>query len=110
MKSLLSMLKAGLKVSAAALGSLTAAIALTYGFHLLKRPARTSVVKPLFQGVKYERYARQLPRPLMFHVISVDLTTPGIKFIATPQGNDPSGKETLADTTKNSLLWVRMKR
>jgi len=97
------MLKAGLKVSAAALGSLAVAIALAYSFHLLQRPARTSVVKPLFQGVRYERYARQLPRPLMLHVISIDLTVPGLRFIATPQGNDPNGKETLADTVPGFL-------
>ncbi len=103
MKSLFSTLKIGLKVSAAALGGLVAAIALAYGFHLLKRPVRTSVVKPLFEGVRYERYARQSPRPLMFHVVSIDLTAPGIEFIATPQGNDPSGKETLADTVPGFL-------
>lgn len=76
---------------------------LTYGFCLLKRPARTPQVRSLFQGITYERYSRNTPRSLVFHVVTVDLTAPGIEFLATPQGNAADGKETVADTVPGFL-------
>ncbi len=90
-------------VAASILGSLVLAGGLTYGFCLLKRPARTPQVRSLFQGITYERYSRNTPRPLVFHVVTVDLTAPGIEFLATPQGIADDGKETTADTVPGFL-------
>ncbi len=86
-----------------ALVSVVAILALTYGVCLLKRPARAPEVRSLFQGVEYQRYSRRTPRPLMFHVVTIDLTEPGIEFLATPRGIDPGGKETVADTVPGFL-------
>jgi hypothetical protein len=101
-----SLLKA-LRKTAVALGgtlvSVVAILGLTYGVCLLKRPARSPAARSLFQGVDYQRYSRQTPRPLMFHVVTIDLTAPGIGFLATPQGIDPGGKETVADTVPGFL-------
>ena len=41
----------------------------------------------LFQGVTYTRDIRSEPRPLVIHVVRVDLTAPGIAFLVTP--HDP---------------------
>ncbi len=92
-----------LKVSALSLGCLAVAFCLTYGGLLLRRPARTTQTRSLFQGIRYDRYARQLPRPLLFHIVTIDLTAPGLRFLVTPQGIDPEGKETLADTVPGFL-------
>ena len=95
-----------LKVSALSVGSLAIlaiVLALIYGGLLLRRPARTAKRRSLFQGIQYERYARQLPRPLLFHIITIDVTAPGLKFLVTPQGIDPRGEETLADTVPGFL-------
>lgn len=48
------------------------------------RPKRTKNAQALFQGVTYQRHIRDSPRPLVFHVITIDLTAPGIDFFVTP--------------------------
>ena len=78
-------------------------LGLTYASFLLKRPARSPEARSLFQGVEYKRYSRSSPRPLVFHLVTVDLTAPGINFLATPQSVDPGGKETVADTVPGFL-------
>lgn len=91
------------RIAAVGLGSLAAVLGLSYGVCLLKRPPRVGQMRPLFQGVSYERLVRESPRPLVFHVMEIDLTMPGIGFLVTPQGLDPGGKETLADTVPGFL-------
>jgi hypothetical protein len=83
--------------------SMVVICALSYGVCLLKRPARSPEARSLFQGIDYQRYSRRTPRPLMFHVVTIDLTAPGIGFLATPAGLDPGGKETVADTVPGFL-------
>lgn len=85
------------------LGATVAALGMTYGSYVLRRPARTPEVRSLFQGIDYQRSARSAPRPLLFHVVTIDLTDPGIRFFATPQGNATDGKETTADTVPGFL-------
>jgi phosphodiester glycosidase len=50
------------------------------------RPGPTSA--PLARGVAYTREVLDAPRPLVVHVVSVDLTTPGLRFLVTP--GDPA--------------------
>ena len=80
-----------------------AILGVTYASFVLRRPARSAESRSLFQGIIYERAARSSPRPLMFHIIEIDLTAPGIGFLATPQGIDEGGKETVADTVPGFL-------
>lgn len=96
-------LSRSLKTAAVVFGGLVAALGLAYGSFCLKRPARTPAQRSLFQGIEYERFARDSPRPLMFHIVTVDLTAAGIEFLVTPQQKDPGGKETLADTVPGFL-------
>lgn len=80
------------------LAATVTALGLIYGSYVLRRPARTPVTRSLFQGIDYQRTAAQSPRPRLFHVITIDLTAPGIRFFASPQGIAPDGKETTANT------------
>ncbi|HEX6383824.1 MAG TPA: phosphodiester glycosidase family protein [Anaerolineae bacterium] len=66
----------------------------------LKRPPRAYHSVELFQGVEYTRRIRAVPRPLVIHTVSIDLTAPGLGFLVTP--NDP-GMEIAARTTSAFL-------
>jgi hypothetical protein len=48
------------------------------------RPLPPSITETIFEGVIYKREARRSPRPVMIHVVSIDLNTPGLSFIVTP--------------------------
>ena len=71
-----------------------AAIGLTWYRH---RPRPRSVTRPLFEGITYTRDVRDTPRPIVIHVISVDLAAPGIGFLVTPA--ETNGAPLLARTT-----------
>lgn len=55
-----------------------------FQFYPLKRPPRTYHHVELFQGVAYTRRVRAVPRPLVIHTITIDLTAPDIRFLVTP--------------------------
>lgn len=69
-----------------------------YGVRLLQRPSRIPVVRSLFQGITYERHVRDIPRPIIFHVVEIDLTAPGINFLVTPSRANDDQREFAADT------------
>ena len=55
------------------------------GWRVLRhRPQPPEVREALFEGVVYERENRQAPRPMVLHWLSVDLSAPGVRFLATP--------------------------
>lgn len=55
-----------------------------YGHRPLPEPAQ----QQLFQGIEYVRDVRNTPRPLVIHVVRIDLDTPGLRFLVTPGGED----------------------
>ena len=59
---------------------------LFYAYRLALRPARTPVARSLFQGIAYERHVWDSPRPVLLHLVTVDLTAEGIDFLVTPPG------------------------
>ena len=67
---------------------------------LSSRPPRTDFRGELFQGVTYLRWARSTPRPLMIHVIEIDLRAAGIHFLVTPSDNT-CGLDICAMTTSD---------
>ncbi len=76
--------------------------AVSYGGRYLSRPPHTPLQKQLFQGITYKREFRSKPRPFMIHVVTIDLTAPGIVVLVTPA--KPSGKyETVAITTSEFI-------
>jgi len=52
------------------------------------RPGPPPVQQTLFQGITYVRGVRSDPRPLVIHVVTVDLDEPGVSFLVTP--GDPT--------------------
>jgi hypothetical protein len=60
----------------AAGASLLALPLLLYGQLHLQRPARVNQERTLFRGIVYKRDIRVSPRPLVIHIVSIDLTAP----------------------------------
>ncbi len=58
--------------------------------------------RQLFQGVTYERIVRQSPRPLVIHVVTIDLKAGGLKSLVT-QGNPDESRPLSAKTTSQFL-------
>ncbi|MBZ0294759.1 MAG: phosphodiester glycosidase family protein [Anaerolineae bacterium] len=59
-----------------------------YLFWYTHRPLPENVTRELFPGVIYSRETRSDPRPLVVHVIRIDLDTPGLHFLLTPPDNN----------------------
>lgn len=57
---------------------------LFYGIPHIMRPPQTDQQRLLFQGVVYKRDACATPRPIMVHIVTIDLTAPGIKALVKP--------------------------
>ncbi|OLP19411.1 hypothetical protein BST81_05760 [Leptolyngbya sp. 'hensonii'] len=67
-----------------------------------QRPPRTPLVRQIFQGVIYAREILTTPRPVVIHVVTLDLKVPGLKVLVTP-GDPAQGGEVLAQTTTEFL-------
>ncbi|MCL5428244.1 MAG: phosphodiester glycosidase family protein [Chloroflexi bacterium] len=71
-------------------------------------PTRVQLGQPepekrqLFQGITYERIVRQSPRPMVIHVVTVDLKASGIKTLVT-QGDPNQARPLSAKTTSQFL-------
>jgi len=74
-----------------------------YSGLLLRRPPRTPQQKRLFPGITYQRIADLNPRPVMMHIVTIDLNTPGIKLRVTPGEPGDDGKDIPAQTTSEFL-------
>ena len=48
------------------------------------RPQPANVVENLYKGVTYERVSLQKPRPMVAHIITVNLAESGVRFFTTP--------------------------
>src|SRR5512139_2356955 len=99
------MLRKIIRVSLSSLLILIVIIALLIGGFLFwrdHRPPPPSERVELFAGITYIREVRQQPRPLIIHVVQIDLTTPGLSFLVTP--SDPvDGHEVRAQTASHFL-------
>jgi hypothetical protein len=83
----------------------TAVVALLVGgffFWRDHRPQPENTRVELFDGITYIRDVRQQPRPLVIHVVQIDLDTPGLSFLVTP-GQPVNGHEVRAQTTSQFL-------
>lgn len=76
----------------AALGFFALAVGVFWYTH---RPLPEALYgQALFQGVTYTREVRREPRPMVVHVVVVDLTTPGLRLLVTPGVRVPAGDNT----------------
>ncbi len=76
---------------------------LVFGGLVGQRPPQTNLTQPLFQGINYQREFRASPRPLMLHIVSIDLTAPGVRLMVTPGQQQSIESETNARTTSEFL-------
>ena len=60
--------------------------------------------RQLFQGITYERIVRQDPRPMVIHVVTIDLKANGIKTLVT-QGDPHQTRPLSAKTTSQFLEY-----
>jgi hypothetical protein len=65
-------------------------------------PQPKPISQTLFRGVDYVRLVRQSPRPMVIHVVKVDLQQPGIGFLVTP--GDPDQDLPLKARTTSQFL------
>lgn len=62
---------------------------LLYGYGQQQRPPRSETTQALFQGIDYQRQAIASPRPNVLHIVTIDLSTPGIQPIVTSPNLTP---------------------
>jgi hypothetical protein len=74
-----------------------------YAWLCFQRPAPTPAQQTLFPGIRYQREVYSSPRPYLLHLVTVDLTTAGIRAFVTPKAIPGSGNETTARTTSQFL-------
>jgi hypothetical protein len=55
-----------------------------YGLWIRYRPHPAEIERALFPGIVYRRFARNEPRPLVVHVATIELDTPGLQLVPTP--------------------------
>ena len=72
---------------------------LAFAWMVAQRPPQTDLTQPLFQGVTYRRQFRRSPRPIMAHIVTVDLTAPGVRVWVTPGDPQSIESEVTARTT-----------
>jgi hypothetical protein len=83
--------------------AITLVIAGGYLFWYDHRPQPPSDRAILFRGITCIRDVRQQPRPLVIHVVQIDLATPGLGFLVTP-GDPVDGHEVRAQTVSEFLM------
>ena len=85
--------------------SVLAVIALVAGgvwFWYTHRALPSNMHETLFEGITYTREVRRTPRPIIIHVVTVDLSTPGLRFLVTP--GQPTGDRQLPARTTSQFL------
>jgi len=81
---------------------------LIYNIPYFSRPAQTNEARSLFQGIAYRREFRSNPRPIMIHIISIDLKAPGIGIFVTPGAPTANLTETNARTATEFLKEFKL--
>jgi hypothetical protein len=81
---------------------------LSYNIPYFLRPERTNTARSLFQGIAYQREFRSAPRPAMIHIVTVDLTAPGVGIFVTPGEPTSDLTETNARTVSEFLQEFKL--
>lgn len=69
-----------------------------YFYRLASRPQQSNFEEVLWQGVHYRRIVKKAPHKMMIHIVAIDLTRKGIRFLVSPPGK-PSKLDINAQTT-----------
>jgi hypothetical protein len=75
-----------------------------FGSFLSQRSPQTAHEEPLFQGIQYRREFRTSPRPVMLHIVSIDLTVPGVKVVVTPGTPSTNNEREIQARTTSEFL------
>ena len=87
------------------------------GTRYLQRPARIAESSLLFsrakyqRGAKYQRIIWNQPRPVVLHLVAIDLTSPNLKILVTPADRtipDLDDRPLIARTTTDFLKTFNM--
>ncbi len=82
---------------------ITALLLGAYSWWYAHRPLPEPVAAAqIFEGITYQREIRSEPRPMIAHVVTVDLDAPDIRFLVTP-GDHVAGFDYQARTTSQFL-------
>jgi hypothetical protein len=108
LKSAVKRLKRSLLFLLKALLILVLMVGLWYGFRLGQRPARSNYQEQLFPGISYQRMVKNQPRPVMIHVVDIDLQQKGLEAFVTPGKATPDGTEIPARLTSRFLTEFSM--
>lgn len=73
-----------------------------YGVWYFNRPRPQDTQQTLFDGIEYIRDVRESPRPLVIHVLKINLDTPGLEFLVTP--HTPTNGHVQAARTTSAFL------
>ncbi|MEM9448136.1 MAG: phosphodiester glycosidase family protein [Cyanobacteria bacterium P01_E01_bin.6] len=71
------------------------------------RPPQSETTQPLFQGITYERRIHTSPRPVVLHVVTIDLRMAGLQPLVTPNLIATSLSTSSTDTQKVSIQAQR---
>lgn len=93
-----------LRAAAPYAAAVVAALLATWAWYF-HRPQPPPKREALFRGISYERDVRTSPRPIVLHVVRIDLRDPSISFVVTP--HDPEGPWLRGATTSQFLLRHR---
>lgn len=77
-------------------------ISLPTGLWMYLRPHPSEITQDLYNGVIYQRILKTQPRPIIIHMIRVDLSRKGVNVLVTP-GNPDSDLPLFAQTTSQFL-------
>lgn len=77
-------------------------IAASYLAWYVGRPLPAPEERLLFEGVSYRRLVRRAPRPVIVHLLTVDLEAPGLEVRVTPP-RPTGGRHAAASTTSRFL-------
>ena len=86
------------KIYIAAMVVLVSLVAISYVSLDGRRPPREATTAELFQGIVYTRNVYSDPRPLIVHIVEIEMDTSGTRFLVTP-GDTSQGLEIPARTT-----------
>ena len=74
-----------------------------YGWGCFSRPPQTNSEQKLFKGIVYKRNFNLTSRPVVVHVVTIDLSVPGVKVLVTPPQAIGEKNTTSARTTSQFL-------
>lgn len=75
-----------------------------FAYQQNRRPPRQAVSQPLFQGIHYQRLTVTDPRPNILHIVTIDLSTPGIQPLVSMPTSTVTGQHD--DTTHPGKIAI----